>query len=395
MELLAEGLLQIKKSVNYIQKQIDQDKDVQMCNPIKSSSIPTGYKVLYSPEEKFKITTNQISIICDRDNGYGSTKGYKGSYFTCSEEGDINFEGCQMNKCHIDKHIASRDSISITDKNKEEMTKLIKSISKNTTLCNNLQDINQNCSLGCRFGYEPSNLTKHIKEGGVECGENGKITEKVVLDCKKKICSRSDFDSWIQKQSKKKSNKSDYSNIDISECFKDPMKHSDSCTIKCDHMKGYKKEDKKQFDKHEIVQCIDGKLQKVTKKANTKCILQQYPKLRKEFRCYNQLDDYITNNKKSLLLSKNTCTSNQTDKEFGNCHLLSTSNESQNDKNKIICIKENNKYRLVRDKERCFESNFSNDDECSKGSNSLLKKFTGSNIYCKSHQCKQEECCSK
>ena len=52
MELLAEGLLQIKKGVNYIQKQIDQDTDVQMCNPIKSSSIPMGYKVLYSPEEK-------------------------------------------------------------------------------------------------------------------------------------------------------------------------------------------------------------------------------------------------------------------------------------------------------------------------------------------------------
>ena len=185
MDLVADGILQAKKIVREIEKTYDKNvNDPIMCNPIKD--VPNGYKVLYSPDKKFREDTTEISIKCDTQDGWGKKKNYTRNHFTCNIDGTVKFEGCKKKQCNVISHIGNRGNISISMRNKEEMNKLIQGISKHMKLCDNLENINDKCSLGCKFGYEPSNLQEHIKQGGVTCTDNARVIEKAPLKCNKK-----------------------------------------------------------------------------------------------------------------------------------------------------------------------------------------------------------------
>ena len=320
-------------------------KDVPQCKPITKDTIQTGYKIINAPTQEFSQNDSYLKIECDASNGWRRVKDYKGNHIQCNDNKDVAFEGCEKYQCNIGDYITSNKLLSISDSNKKRMEQLLKSSNSNFKVCDNLQDINTSCSLTCKFGYEPSNLKEYLQEG-TRCSENGKITEKKELKCRRKTCSKSELDTWFQKESSKKKVLSNYKHIITDHCFtNNKMKHNDKCILRCDHMNGYSRKteiNSKNIPIEEVL-CSNGTYKRIKKKnTNTQCYMKQFPKL-KDFPCLDDLDTFIKNKKGSLLYTKESCVNKQNDLNYGHCYLLKKADSEKSEKNKFVCERKQRK----------------------------------------------------
>ena len=349
----------IKQGIKQLEKDYTKNfSNIPRCNP--TQDVPEGYIVRNMPDKEFSQNDEEINIECDGKKGWQKKNSYTGNHIQCSQDKRITFEGCEIYKCNIGNYIQDKSLLSIEQNNQKEMKSLLQKKGSKLNICNNLQDLNTNCSLMCKFGYEPSNLDEYIQGKGTKCNEDSNITEKVGLQCQKTHCKQSDLKKWLQKEEKKKSIQSSYENISTDHCFKDKkMYHGKTCSIMCNHKIGHdrvRKDKDKNYIPIEKIKCQNGSFIRINRdNINTQCKYKEYPNL-KDFPCLSELDTFIKSKEKSLLHTKNTCISKQTDKDFGHCYLKDSYKDIDEEKHKFRCIKEqikNNKnevkdvYKLV------------------------------------------------